>query len=76
MPAPVMKAGAATQRSPDASLVNPCFASSCDELRPKDEHGVVAIVATEMLVAMGSQNTVSSNGILEGSCKVVVLRLG
>ena len=57
VPAPVtIQAGAATQRSPDSSLVNPCCASSCDELRPKDEHGVVAIV-TEF--ALGTQSTVS-----------------
>ena len=74
VPTPVTHAGAATQRSPDASLVNPCFASSCDELRPNDEHGVVAIVSK---IALGSQSTVSCKWDPEGICsKVFVLRLG
>ena len=75
VPAPArIQAGAATHRSPDSSLVNPCFASSCEELRPKDEHGVVAIVSK---IALGTQNTVSRKWDPGEICsKVFVLRLG
>ena len=62
VPAPAINpAGAATQRSSESPPDDPCFASSSDELRLKDERGVVvvAIALRNLQLALGSQNTVS-----------------
>ena len=76
VPTPVMKAGAATQRSPDEAPEDPCFASSCDELRLKDVHGVivVAIVLRSRREALGHSINTLRTGITKHCVKYRILK--